>query len=127
MKKIIKVFAVMAALAVFGTSGLFAQKIQKVLPEIELTSFDYENLKEIAPIVKIKGKKNAQTILLKTEDGKTYVADSIGEEGRKAIDFLEKRNNKKAILSGFLNKKTGVFTIVKYGRINNSDIGVDEK
>ncbi|MCR4735527.1 MAG: hypothetical protein K5829_11040 [Treponema sp.] len=130
MKKIIKTFAILAALAVFGTSGLFAQNVEDevvALPEIEITEPTLEDITTIAATVKVVTKKNVTTIYLKLKDGKTYIADAFGKEGEKAVDILLKRNKKKAVVSGVLNEKTGVFKVIKMGNLKTIGNVVDEK
>lgn len=86
----------------------------------------FDKSKTVAVSVKVKEKEGVQTIYLTLKDGKTYVADSIGKEGKKAAEVLAKRNGKKTVVSGFVNDATGVFNIIKLGGLNNSNV-VDEK
>ena len=126
MKKTIKTLAIMAALAVFGTVGLFAQEDEVMdVTTVEIPA-EFENVKTIAATVKVANKNGVTTIYLKLKDGKTYIADALGPSGDEAIKTLLKRNKKKAVVSGFLNEKTGVFNVIKIGSLKNI-IGGDEK
>ena len=120
MKKTTKTFAILAALAVFGTTGLFAQPTALNEDGVE-TVVSYEGAKTIAVTVKVTKRKNLQTVYLKLKDGSTYLADSIGPEGEKALDTLISRNGKKAVVSGFFNEKSGIFNIIKMGGLTDSD------
>ena len=134
MKKTTKAFVIMAALAVFGTTGLFAhpKSFSKTGTEFHVKK-NMDNgfksdFKTVAATVKVVSKKDFQVTYLKLKDGRTYIADSIGPEGNKAIQILAKRNGKKAVVSGVLNENTGVFNIVKLGGFENKHNGVvDEK
>ena len=125
MTKIKKTLAILTVLATFGTCGLFAQQNPYEKDEIE-TLAATQTGKTIAVTIKVINKKGIQNVTIKTKDGNTYIADSLGENGAKAIDALIKRNGKKAVVSGYLNEKTGVFNIVKMGGFTD-DGNPDEK
>ena len=125
MKRTTKTFAIMAALAVFTTTGLFAQNQNYQNPEIQVPT-EFENVQTIAVSVKVVTKKEVSTIYLKLKNGKTYIADALGPAGDEAVQVLLRRNGKKAVVSGVLNESTGVFNIIKIGSLNTI-IGGDEK
>ncbi len=125
MKKTTKTLAILAVLATFGTCGLFAQQSTFEADEIE-TLAATQDAKTIAVTIKVIKKKGIQNVTIKTKDGKTYIADSLGKEGANAIEALVNRNGKKAVVSGYLNETTGVFNIVKMGGFNDNG-NPDEK
>ena len=129
MKMTKKTLTILAALAVFGTTGLFAQE-QNVQTDdvisIERKIPEYENAQTFAVSVKVSEKKGVKTIYLKVRDGKTYIADAINEDANKAIELLATRNGKKAVVSGVLNPKTGVLKVIKMGGLVPSN-STDEK
>ena len=125
MKKTTKTLAILAVLATFGTCGLFAQQSAYEADEIE-TLATTQDAKTIAVTIKVIKKKGIQNVTIKTKDGKTYIADSLGKDGAKAIEALVNRNGKKAVVSGYLNETTGVFNIVKMGGFNDNG-NPDEK
>ena len=124
MKKTTKTFAILAALAVFGTSGLFAQNVIKESTAVQIPA-EYKDAKTVAVSIKVN-KKDQTDIKVKLNNGKVYLAESFGPEGDKAIDYLSKHNGRKAILSGFVNDQTGVFSIIKIGSLYPTN-GGDEK
>ena len=130
MKKTTKTIAIMAAMAVFTTAGLFAQPKPAdngARPVIERPEgLEFKDAKTIAVSVKVVNKKDITNIYLKLKDGKTYIADAFGPEGNEAIKALLKRNCKKAVVTGILNKDTGVFNVIKLGGFGSND-GADEK
>ena len=126
MKKTTKTFAILAALAVFGTTGLFAQpKALAVVNKTEASS-SYDGAKTVAVSIKVKNKKDGQHVMLKLKNKKTYEAKAFGEEGSSAIEKLSSRNGKKAVVSGFIDENTNAIKIIKIGGLYVPEF-VDEK
>ena len=126
MKKTTKTFAIMAALAVFTTAGLFAQPRTLSVTDKTEASSSYEGAKTVAVSVKIKNKKDGQHVMLKLKNKKTYEAKAFGQEGAAAIEKLSARDGKKAVVSGFIDENTGTIKIIKIGGLYTPEF-VDEK
>ena len=125
MNKTIKTFAILAALAVFGTSGIFAQTDTVAATEVKTVS-SYDGAKTVAVSVKVKNKKDGQHIILKLKNKKTFEAKAFNDEGTEAIEKLLQRDGKKAVISGFIDESTGVIKVIKIGGLVEPE-NVDEK
>jgi len=125
MNKTTKTFAILAALAVFGTSGIFAQANEVTSTPVE-TVASYEGAKTVAVSIKVKNKKDGQHIMLKLKNKKTYEAKAFGDEGVKALETLSKRSGKKAVISGFIDENAKTIKVIKIGGLVEPE-NVDEK
>ena len=126
MKKTTKTFAILAALAVFGTAGLFAQPKALAAENAVETVASYEGAKTVAVSIKVKNKKDGQHIMLKLKNKKTYEAKAFGDEGIQALEKLSGRDGRKAVISGFIDDTNGVVKVIKIGGLVEPT-NVDEK
>ena len=125
MKKTTKTFAILAALAVFGTSGLFAQSGVLAANNVEKVNA-YEGAKTVAVTIKVKNTKDGQKIMLKLKNKKTYEAKAYNNESTEAIEMLASRNGKKAVISGYIDENNRTIKVIKIGGLVTYK-NVDEK
>ena len=125
MKKTTKTFAILAALAVFGTSGLFAQSGVLAANNVEKVNA-YEGAKTVAVTIKVKNTKDGQKIMLKLKNKKTYEAKAYNNESTEAIEMLASRNGKKAVISGYIDENNRTIKVIKIGGLVTYE-NVDEK
>ena len=125
MKKTTKTFAILAALAVFGTSGLFAQSGVLAANNVEKVNA-YEGAKTVAVTIKVKNTKDGQKIMLKLKNKKTYEAKAYNNESTEAIEMLTSRNGKKAVISGYIYENNRTIKVIKIGGLVTYE-NVDEK
>lgn len=127
MKKNLKVLATVAMITVVGGTALFAapkvQALNDDIPEVVIMEPEYE-LTSISGEVKVSEKKGVRIVSLKLQSGRTYVLTNdlcAEEDALITMDDLAAKKGTKVRVAGYLNKSSGVFTVVKYGNLKPLD------
>lgn len=118
MKKNVKLLVAAALVSMVAGSGLFAQTAgTSVQNNYGIEASEKVEIVTLTGTVKISGK---DIMYFKTKDGNTYVINIQNSE-EVSTKAIKARKNKKLILSGYINKETKVFNVVKVGGMGTSN------